>query len=150
MSKEPAVCFDQPLSLPTLPHCSVLPQPMGTSTVLETFQIPQVTECQGFYGCNKTPRPKKQVGEEKIYSTYTSTLLFITKGFRTGTKAGQELGRQEVMQRPWRGNCLLACSSWFTQSAFLQNPEPLSLGCHYPQWARPSPIDHQLRKCLTT
>jgi hypothetical protein len=35
---------------------------------------------------------KKQVGEERVYSTYTSTLLFITKDVRTGTQAGQEAG----------------------------------------------------------
>jgi hypothetical protein len=31
---------------------------------------------------------KKQVGEEKVYSAYNSTLLFITKEVRTGTQAG--------------------------------------------------------------
>jgi hypothetical protein len=31
---------------------------------------------------------KKQVGEEKVYSAYTSILLFITKEVRTGTQAG--------------------------------------------------------------
>ena len=35
---------------------------------------------------------KKQVGEERIYSAYTSTLLFITKEVRTETQAGQEAG----------------------------------------------------------
>jgi hypothetical protein len=35
---------------------------------------------------------KKQVGEERIYSAYTSILLFITKEVRTGTQAGQEAG----------------------------------------------------------
>jgi hypothetical protein len=42
---------------------------------------------------------KEQVGEERVYSAYTSTLLFITK------KSGQELiqGRKQVMmKRPWR------------------------------------------------
>jgi hypothetical protein len=40
---------------------------------------------------------KKQVGEERVYSAYISTLLFIPKEVRTGT------WRQELMQRPWRG-----------------------------------------------
>jgi hypothetical protein len=40
---------------------------------------------------------KKQAGEERVYSAYTSILLFITKEVRTGTQTGQEL-----MQRPWR------------------------------------------------
>jgi hypothetical protein len=35
---------------------------------------------------------KKQVGEERVYSAYTSMLLFITKEVRTGTQAGQEAG----------------------------------------------------------
>jgi hypothetical protein len=35
---------------------------------------------------------KKQVREERVYSAYTSTLLFITKEVRTGTHTGQELG----------------------------------------------------------
>jgi hypothetical protein len=35
---------------------------------------------------------KKQVGEERVYSTYTSTLLFITKEVRTRTYTRQELG----------------------------------------------------------
>jgi hypothetical protein len=34
---------------------------------------------QGFYSCTNI-MTKKQVGEERIYSAYTSTLLFITKG----------------------------------------------------------------------
>jgi hypothetical protein len=33
---------------------------------------------------------KKQVGEKRIYSSYTSILLFITKEVRTGTQAGQK------------------------------------------------------------
>jgi hypothetical protein len=35
---------------------------------------------------------KKQVGEERVYSAYISTLLFITKEVRTGTQAGQKPG----------------------------------------------------------
>jgi hypothetical protein len=35
---------------------------------------------------------KKQVGEKRVYSAYTPTLLFITKGSQTGTHTGQELG----------------------------------------------------------
>jgi hypothetical protein len=46
---------------------------------------------QGFYSCINT-MTKKQVGEERVYSAYTSTLLFITKEVRTGTQAGQEAG----------------------------------------------------------
>jgi hypothetical protein len=42
---------------------------------------------------------KKQVGEERVYSAYTSMLLFITKEVRTGIKQVRE---QELKQRPWR------------------------------------------------
>jgi hypothetical protein len=42
---------------------------------------------------------KKQVGEERVYSAYTSILLLFI------TKSGLELKqvrKQELMQRPWR------------------------------------------------
>ena len=46
---------------------------------------------QGFYSCTNI-MTKKQVGEERVYSAYTSILLFITKEVRTGTQAGQGAG----------------------------------------------------------
>jgi hypothetical protein len=49
----------------------------------------------------------KQIGEERVYSAYTSILLFITKEVRTGTQAGQKAGADaEAME----GCSLLACS----------------------------------------
>jgi hypothetical protein len=49
---------------------------------------------------------KKQVREERVYSAYTSTLLFITKEVRTGTQAGQKAGADaEVMEECY----LLVC-----------------------------------------
>jgi hypothetical protein len=42
---------------------------------------------QGFYSCINI-MTKKQVGEERVYSAYTSILLFITKEVRTGSQAG--------------------------------------------------------------
>jgi hypothetical protein len=42
---------------------------------------------------------KKQAGEERVYSAYTSTSLFITKEVRTGTQAGQEAAADA---EPWR------------------------------------------------
>jgi hypothetical protein len=57
---------------------------------------------------------KKQVGEERVYSAYTSMLLFITKEVRTGTQAGQEAGADaEAME----GCSLLACFPWLAQPA---------------------------------
>jgi hypothetical protein len=43
---------------------------------------------------------KKQVGEERVYSAYTSTLLFITKGSQDKNSSRSETRRQELMQRP--------------------------------------------------
>jgi hypothetical protein len=65
---------------------------------------------------------KKQVGEERVYLAYNSTLLFITKEVRTGTQAGQEAGADaEAME-----GCYLhtmACSA-----CFLIEPKTTSLG----------------------
>ena len=38
--------------------------------------------------------------------------------------------------------CLLTCSSWLPQPAFLQNTEPETQGWHHPQRAGPSHINH--------
>jgi hypothetical protein len=59
---------------------------------------------------------KKQAGEERVYSAYTSILLFITKEVRAGTQAGQKAGADaEAVER-----CsLLACVPWLAQLAFL-------------------------------
>jgi hypothetical protein len=66
---------------------------------------------QGFYSCTNI-MTKKQVGEERVYSAYTS----IPKEVRTGTQAGQEAGADaEVME----GCFLLACFPWLAQPAFL-------------------------------
>jgi hypothetical protein len=43
---------------------------------------------------------KKQVGEERVYSAYISTLLFIPKGSQ-GLELKQ-VRKQELTQRPWR------------------------------------------------
>ena len=70
---------------------------------------------QGFYSCTNI-MTKKQVGEERVYSAYTSMLLFITKEVRTGTQAGQEAGADaEAME----GCSLLACLLWLAQPALL-------------------------------
>ena len=87
---------------------------------------------------------KKQVGEERVYSVYTSTLLFITKDVRTGTQAGQKAGADA---EPWRD-----VLHW------LASPGLLSLLSYRTQdyQARdgtthkgPYLLDHQVRKCST-
>jgi hypothetical protein len=45
---------------------------------------------------------KKQVGVERIYSAYTSTLLFITQGSQDWNSHRVGTWRQELMQKPWR------------------------------------------------
>ena len=69
---------------------------------------------------------KKQVGEERVYSAYTSILLFITKEVRTGTQAGQEAGADaEAMEGCSLLACLflLACSACFLMEAKTTSPE---------------------------
>jgi hypothetical protein len=59
---------------------------------------------------------KKQIGEERVYSAYTSILLFITKEVRTATQTGQEAGADaEAME----GCSLLAGFPWLAQPALL-------------------------------
>jgi hypothetical protein len=59
----------------------------------------------------QTIMSKKQVGEERVYSVYTSRLL-LTKEVRTETQAGQEAGADaEAME----GCSLLACFPWLAQ-----------------------------------
>jgi hypothetical protein len=70
---------------------------------------------QGFYSCTNI-MAKKQVGEERVYSAYTSILLFITKEVRTGPQAGQEAGADAGGME---GCFLLACFPWLAQLAFL-------------------------------
>jgi hypothetical protein len=57
---------------------------------------------------------QKQVGEERVNSAHTSTLLFITEGIldRNSHRAG--IWRQGLMQRLWR-----SCAFWLAQLAFL-------------------------------
>jgi hypothetical protein len=81
------------------------------------FEVIDFAYCpsQGFYSCTNI-MTKKQVGEERVYSAYTSILLFITKEVRTGTQAGQEAGADaEDME----GCSLLACFPWLAQPALL-------------------------------
>jgi hypothetical protein len=57
---------------------------------------------------------KKQVGEERVYSAYTSTLLFITKGSLDRHPHRAVTWRQELMQRLWRD-----AAYWLAQLVFL-------------------------------
>ena len=80
---------------------------------------------------------KMQVEEERVYSAYTSILLFITKEVRTVTQAGQEAGADaEAME----GCSLLACFPWLAQHALLQNQDYQPR--HGPTHKGPVPLDH--------
>ena len=54
--------------------------------------------------------------EERVYSAYTFTLLFITKGIRTRTQAGQ---KAEADAEAMEGCDLLTCFPWLSQLALL-------------------------------
>ena len=76
---------------------------------------------------------KKQVGEERVYSAYTSTLLFITKGSQDWNSNMAGFWRQELMQRPWRA----AAAYWLTSPGLLsllshrtQDPQPRDSTTH--------------------
>jgi hypothetical protein len=86
---------------------------------------------QGFYSCTNI-MTKNQVGEEKVYSAFTSILLLITKEVRTGTQAGQKAGTDaEAME----GCSLLTCFHWLAQPALLQNPRLPAQRWRYQQGA---------------
>jgi hypothetical protein len=87
---------------------------------------------------------KKQVGEERVYSGYTSILLFITKGSQDWNSSSQEAGADaEAME----GYYLLACFPWLVQllSYRTQDYQPRNGTTQN----GPSHPDHKLRKRLT-
>jgi hypothetical protein len=70
---------------------------------------------QGFYSCINI-MTKKQIGEERVYLAYTSTLLFITKGSQDWKSSRSEAGADaEAME----GCFLLACFPWLAQPDLL-------------------------------
>jgi hypothetical protein len=79
----------------------------------------------GFLLVQQNTMTKKQVGEERVYSAHTSTLLFITKGsqdrnsHRAGTQAGQVPGGRSDTEA-MEGYSLLDCLPWLAQPAFLE------------------------------
>jgi hypothetical protein len=57
---------------------------------------------------------KKKAAEERVYSAYISTLLFITNELRTGIQTGQEAGADAEAIEGWMfltGLLLLASSA---------------------------------------
>jgi hypothetical protein len=60
---------------------------------------------------------KRQVGEERVYSAYTSTLMFVIKGSQDRSSHGVGAWRQELKQRPRRG-----AAYWLASPALLSMP----------------------------
>jgi hypothetical protein len=82
---------------------------------------------------------KKQVGEERVYSAYTSILLFITKGSQDWNSIKQ-VRKQELMQRPWRDVLYWLASSGLLSllSYRTQDYQPRDGHTH----KGPFPLDH--------
>jgi hypothetical protein len=79
---------------------------------------------------------KKQVGEGRVYSAYTSILLFITKEVRTGTQAGQEAGANaEAMEGCY---CLASSGLLSFPSYRTQDYQPKDVTTH----EESCPLDH--------
>jgi hypothetical protein len=83
---------------------------------------------------------KKQVGEERVYSVYTSMLLFITKEVRTGTHTGQEPGGTNG-GRSHGGMLLIGLLPLACSACFLIEPKTTSPGVEPPTMG-PLPLDH--------
>jgi hypothetical protein len=92
---------------------------------------------QGFYSCTNI-MTKKQFGEERIYSAYNSTLLFITKG-------SQDWNSSTSGSRSWywgyggillTGLLPLACSACFfiEPKTTSLGMAPLKMGWGLPPW----------------
>ena len=81
---------------------------------------------------------KKHVRVERIYSAYTSTLLYVTKGSQDRNSHRARTWRQDLMQKPWRVLFIvlltLVCSAYFLIEPRTTNPgmTPPTMGCALP------------------
>ena len=75
---------------------------------------------------------KQAVGRKRVYSAFTSTLLFITKGNEDRKSHRARIWRQKLMKKPWKVllTGLLSLLSY-------RHP---AQGWHHPQWTGPSPL----------
>jgi hypothetical protein len=92
---------------------------------------------QGFYSCTNI-MTKKQVGEERVYSSYTFHIAVDHQ--RISGLELKQVRKQELMQRPWRD-----ATYWLTFPGLLsllsyrtQNYQPKDGITH----KGPSPLDH--------
>jgi hypothetical protein len=88
---------------------------------------------QGFYSCTNI-MTKKQVGEERVYSAYTSMLLFITKESQdwNSSRSGSRSWCRGHGEMFFTGLPLLACSA-----CFLIEPRLPALRWSHPQGTFP-------------
>jgi hypothetical protein len=106
-------------------------------SVPSAFPLEQGCLSQGFYSCTNITT-KKQVGEERVYSAYTSTLLFITKGSqdRNSSRSGSRSWCRGHGGMLLTGLLPLACSA-----CFLIEPRTTSPGMAPPTTGSPT-LDH--------
>jgi hypothetical protein len=72
----------------------------------------------------------KQLEEERVYLAYNCISLIWHEGSRDRNSSRGGTWRQELMEEEC---CLLACSSWLTQPAFLLNLGPRTQDCNHSQ-----------------
>ena len=73
---------------------------------------------------------KKQAGEERVYSAYTSTLLFITKESQDRNSNREGTWRQELITEVMEECCLVVCSSIACLACFLIEPRGGTTSTH--------------------
>ena len=116
-----------PAVLSVLALCFVQCSTMASTTVLG----------QGFCSC--TEHDDQAVSWRcggRVYSAYTSTLLFITKGSQDRNSHRARIWGQKLMERPWRD-----AAYWFACSAcFLIEPRTTSPGVAPPTMGPPALI----------
>ena len=92
---------------------------IGNTQLFQFYYNTFCIEVLGFPLLQQSNMTRKQIGEERVYLVYISITLFITK-----ESPGQELKQGRNLEvgadaEAMEECCLLTCSLWLTQSAFL-------------------------------
>jgi hypothetical protein len=105
---------------------------------------------QGFYSCDETPSPQKQIGQGRISSAYTDISLSITKEITTET---------QVVQNPEGRRCCgchrgvllmgllsMVCSDWYHTEPITTRPgmAPPTMGWAFPHQSLTKKMPHRL------
>jgi hypothetical protein len=116
--------------------CQILTSPQLSGILSKLEGKVRVCLSQGFYSWTNI-MTKKQVGEERVYSAYTSILLFITKG-------SQDWNSSRSESRSWcrshggmffAGLLLLACSACSLIEPKTTSPEMVPPTRGPPPWS---------------